>query len=74
MTKFVLTMWVCSFLSGTVCSPPVERALVYNSWYECARAAHRESLKLLSGIGYKKVNEGMFSTRYTCKLQTRTSI
>ena len=67
MTKFVLTIWVCSFFGGTVCTAPMERDILYESWYECAREAHRESIKLLSSIGYKKVNERWVGTRYSCR-------
>ena len=66
MTKFILTIWVCSFLGGQVCMPPIESPVIYNSWYECSRAAHQESIKIYSKLGYKVVNEGRLATRYTC--------
>ena len=67
MIKFSLTIWVCSFLSmPSVCMPPIQSPLLYNSWYECARAAHQESIKIYSKIGYKMVNEARLATRYTC--------
>ena len=68
MIKFTLTIWVCSFLSGGVCMPPVQSPVLYDSWYECSRAAHQESVKILSKIGYKKVNDEKIATRYTCKI------
>jgi hypothetical protein len=39
---------------------------MYNSWYECARDAHKESQKLLAKAGYKYVNENQIATKYTC--------
>ena len=67
MTKFTLLIWVCSFLGqGSVCIKPVEGPKLYNSWYECSRAAHRESLKIYSKLGYKMVNANKIATRYTC--------
>jgi len=39
---------------------------LYNSWYECARAAHQESVKIYSKLGYKVVNEARLATRYMC--------
>ena len=66
--KFILTIWVCSFLGGQVCMPPITSPILYNSWYECSRAAHQESVKILSKIGYKKVNDEKIATRYTCKI------
>ena len=69
MIKFSLTIWVCSFLSmPSVCMPPIESPVLYNSWYECSRAAHQESIKIYSAIGYKIVNEARLATRYTCSL------
>jgi len=68
MIKFTLTLWVCSFLSmPSVCMPPVQSPMLYNSWYECSRAAHQESMKIYSKIGYKVMNEARLATRYTCK-------
>ena len=48
--------------------PPIQSPLLYNSWYECSRAAHQESIKIYSTIGYKIVNEARLATRYTCSL------
>jgi len=46
---------------------PIVYPTMYNSWYECSRAAHRESIKALSNLGYKYVNKHKIGTRYTCK-------
>jgi len=68
MIKFTLTIWVCSFLSmPSVCMAPMESKILYNSWYECARSAHQESIKIYSRLGYKYVNENKIATRYTCQ-------
>ena len=67
MTKFILTIWVCSFLGGNMCMPPLQSPILYDSWYECSRAAHQESVKIYSKLGYKTVNEVRLATRYTCK-------
>jgi hypothetical protein len=66
MTKFILIIWVCSFLGENMCMAPVKSPILYDSWYECSRAAHKESLKILSKIGYAQVNKGKVATRYTC--------
>ena len=67
MIKFTLMIWVCSFLGQNLCMAPVKSPILYNSWYECSRAAHRESIKILSSLGYKYVNKNKVGTRYTCK-------
>ena len=64
--KFILVIWVCSFLGENICMEPIKTITLYNSWYECARAAHTESKKIYSKLGYKYVNENKIATRYTC--------
>jgi len=66
MIKFTLTLWVCSFLGQNLCMPPIKPPILYDSWYECSRAAHKESLQILSKIGYKAVNDAKLGTRYVC--------
>ena len=66
MTKFTLIIWVCSFLGQSVCMAPIESTTLYNSWYECSRTAHTESVKMLSKMGYKYVNDNKIATRYSC--------
>jgi len=67
MVKFTLIIWVCSFLGQNGCMEPIQSTALYNSWYECSRTAHQESIKILSKIGYKKVNDSKIATRYTCE-------
>jgi hypothetical protein len=68
MIKFTLTIWVCSFLSSpSVCMPPLQVPALYDTWYECTRAAHKESLQLISTLGYKLVNDNQLATRYVCR-------
>ena len=66
MIKFTLIIWVCSFLGENLCMTPIEYKVLYDSWYECSRAAHQESIKIYSKLGYKVVNEARLATRYTC--------
>jgi len=46
---------------------PHKNPTLYNSWYECSRAAHVESVKLLSKMGYKNVNDYKVGLKYHCK-------
>jgi hypothetical protein len=66
MIKFTLIIWVCTFLGQNTCLPPVKSSTLYDSWYECSREAHKKSLKILSKIGYKEINQYKLGTRYTC--------
>ena len=65
--KYILIIWVCSFIQGNACKAPMEYPTIYNSWYECSRDAHVESVKLLSKMGYKNVNDYKVGTKYHCK-------
>ena len=67
--KFVLIIWVCSFLGSNACLPPIEYPKVFDSWYECSRTAHIESAKVLSKMGYAYVNKHQIGTKYSCVLE-----
>ena len=47
---------------------PIEYPVLYDSWYECSRAAHKESLLIMSKMGYKNVNDYQVGTKYHCKI------
>jgi hypothetical protein len=64
--KYILVLWVCSFLNGTECMAPIEYPAVYNSWYECSRTAHKESLALMTKMGYAYVNKYKIGMKYHC--------
>ena len=39
----------------------------FDSWYECSRAAHQESVKIMSKMGFQKVNELKLGMKYNCQ-------
>ncbi len=65
--KYILIIWVCSFLEGQTCMPPMEFPTQFDSWYACSRAAHQESIRIMSKTGFKKVNELKLGVKYNCK-------
>ena len=66
--KYILIIWVCSFLGGTSnCFPPVEFPKLYDSWYECSIDAHTQSKRMLASMGFKVVNDAEMGTKYTCR-------
>ena len=65
--KYVLILWVCSFMAGSNCYPPMKFPMMYDSWYECSRDAHRQSVRVLSTIGFKQVNDLQLGTKYHCQ-------
>ena len=61
-------MWVCSFaVKPTACLPPMEYPKQFDSWYECSRSAHKESLMMISKMGYKYINENKLGMSYSCR-------
>jgi len=46
---------------------PIESPRLYDSWYECSIAAHKESVSILQKMGYAEVNKYRVGTKYTCK-------
>ena len=65
--KYILIMWVCSFVNNNGCLPPVESKITYDSWYECSVAAHKNSVSLLQKMGYAEVNKYKVGTKYSCR-------
>ena len=65
--KFILILWVCSFMAGSNCYQPMKFPMMYDSWYECSRDAHTQSIKILSSIGFKRVNDMQMGTKYNCR-------
>ena len=65
--KYILIIWVCSFVNNNGCLPPVESKITYDSWYECSVAAHKNSVSLLQKMGYAEVNKYKVGTKYTCR-------
>ena len=65
--KYILIIWVCSFVNNNGCLPPVESKITYDSWYECSVAAHKESVSLLQKMGYANVNRYQAGTKYVCR-------
>lgn len=65
--KYILIIWVCSFIEGNGCLAPLEHPKVFDSWYECSIMAHRESGKLLQKMGYADVNRYQVGVKYICK-------
>ena len=67
MIKFTLILWVCSFLAGTKCMVPITYPGVYDSWLECSKAAHFESIKLLEEFDSDFVNKNKVGMKYSCQ-------
>ena len=64
--KFVLTLYVCSFLDFT-CSPPVEYPKTFDNWHDCVIMALDESKQLIEAVPQDVVNKNRLATKYTCE-------
>ena len=67
--KFALIIWVCSFIPGNACMKPITYPRVFDSWYECSRTAHVESVKIITKLGYAYVNKHQVGTKYSCRME-----
>ena len=65
--KYILIIWVCSFVNNNGCLPPLESKITYDSWYECSVAAHKDSVSILQRMGYADANRYKVGTKYTCR-------
>jgi hypothetical protein len=63
--KFVLTLIMCSYLSGE-CLPPHQWHEKFDSGYDCSIAGYEESAKKLKQIGKADVELHRISIRFTC--------
>jgi hypothetical protein len=66
--KYILMIWVCSFLNGPNCALPLTSTITYDSWYECSQAAYAKSRQMTAKFGYAYVNEYRIATKFTCKV------
>ena len=64
--KFTLIIWVCTFLQSNTCMKPIKYPQSFDSWYECSRTAHVESIKILRRGGFAWVNKYEIGTKYSC--------
>jgi len=65
--KFLLTIYVCSFINFS-CSPPVEYPVLFDNWYDCMIKAHDESVELLMNVPQDVVEQNRLATKYTCQV------
>ena len=57
------------FFRQSACVPsPMEYPKQFDSWYECSRTAHSETLLMMSKMGYKYVNDNKIAMSYSCRL------
>ena len=65
MTKFILIIQVCSFLTG-VCKPTIENTKLYNSWYDCGKAGYKSAYEILAQSNKVDVNKAKTLIQFRC--------
>jgi len=63
--KLALVLVMCSNLHS-VCLPPVETGLTFNTWQECSIKGYEESLDLMKNSDPKNVNEAELFVKFYC--------
>ena len=56
-------------MQENACMKPIKYPQLFNSWYECSRAAHIQSVKILRRGGYVWVNKYKVGTKYSCVIE-----
>jgi len=64
--KFVLIIWVCTFLHNE-CSPPIQHQKLYPNWKQCVDAAYDYSITFLTQQNIEDVNNMKLATKFVCK-------
>jgi len=64
--KYILTIYVCSFLEFT-CSPGVQYPVVFDNWHKCVIKAFDESKDLIITVPQDVVENNRLATKYTCE-------
>ena len=54
-------------MNNSACMAPMEYPVMFDSWYECSRTAHQESIRIMNKMGYKEVNDYQIAMKYNCK-------
>ena len=65
--KFFLFLWVCSAISGSCMTPPIQKPQPFNSHYECVSAGYLDAMKMVQTMGEEIVEKNRFFVAFNCK-------
>ena len=71
--KIILTMLVCSFVSGT-CTPPLVVDEKFDNMYDCLMRGYEESISMTMDVGREEINKKGLFTRFACRELPKTDI
>jgi hypothetical protein len=66
--KFILTLILCSGISGQ-CLPPYQVSAVYDNMYSCLRSGYQVAAKKIEMLGPEEVNKHYYHVKFYCKPQ-----
>jgi hypothetical protein len=66
LMKFILTIYVCSFIDFT-CAKGVSYPMQFDTWSECVSAAYQESQIIIKSLPPQMVEANRLATKYTCQ-------
>ena len=65
--KYFLILWVCSAINGSCISPPIQKAQLFNSHYECVNAGYLDGLQMVQAMGEEVVEKNRLFVAFNCK-------
>jgi len=67
MTKFILTMFLCSQVAGNDCKPFQPEFTHFNTYHECARYGYSYSNELMTEFSVEFIDEFRTYIIFGCK-------
>ena len=64
--KFLLTLIMCSGVSGVGCMPPYEADQKFNNLYDCLELGYTMSMNKIKEIGPEDINENLIHIKFYC--------
>ena len=72
--KYVLIMYLCSAIEGNDCKLIGTEQTYFNDMYDCTVYGYQHSTDLISNFSRQFVNDYEAYTKFSCVLQTKTTI
>jgi hypothetical protein len=65
--KYFLFLWVCSAINGSCMTPPIQKAQLFNSHYECVNAGYIDGMQMVQAMGEEMVEKNRLFVAFNCK-------
>ncbi len=70
--KFLMVMFICSYVEGNECKPIQPLITYFNTYSECAIHGYEYSINILKNFDPKIINTYRMYTVFNCKEITQT--